>query len=176
MSEQPAVRRVVLDGLPLQVRSAGIAVYTEGLVRALARERPDLDIGLLGLSRLARTALRAAPPGVARAPWPPTVRWIESVWYPAAMGYPTRWGRTWLPIESLVGPTDVFHSTNYAAPRRRAARGIVTVHDLALLRFPELGTPELCRHVERSCAALPAIPPSRCRTGTTPRPIRPRTV
>jgi glycosyltransferase involved in cell wall biosynthesis len=156
MSERAAVRRVVLDGLPLQVRSAGIAVYTEGLVRALARERPDLDIGLLGLSRLARAALRAAPPGVERAPWPPTVRWIESAWYPAAMGYPTRWGRTLLPIEALVGRTDIFHSTNYAAPRRRAARVVVTVHDLALMRFPELGTAELCRHVRRACAGLPA--------------------
>lgn len=156
MGEGPALRRVVLDGLPLQVRSAGIAVYTEGLVRALARERPDLEIGLLGLSRLARAAVRTVPPGVARAPWPATVRWIESVWYPAAMGYPTRWGRTLLPIEALVGSIDVFHSTNYAAPRRRAARVVVTVHDLALMRFPELGTAEICRHVQRACAALPA--------------------
>src|SRR5262245_52428020 len=149
------LHRVVVDGLPLQVQSAGIAVYTEGLVRALARERPDLDIGLLGLSRLLRMALRGRPPADRRPPWPERVRWIESSWYPALMGYPSRWGRRLLPVEAVAGAADLFHATNYGAPRRRAARLGVTVHDLTLLRLPELGTPALRAHVEQACAILP---------------------
>lgn len=149
------LRRVVVDGLPLQVQSAGIAVYTEGLVRELARQRPELEIDLLGISQLVRRALRGQPPAEMRAPWPPRVRWIESSLYPALMGYPSRWGRRLLPVESVTGATDLFHATNYGAPRRRGARLVVTVHDLTLLRFPELGTPALRAHVERAIATLP---------------------
>jgi glycosyltransferase involved in cell wall biosynthesis len=149
------LRRVVVDGLPLQVQSAGIAVYTEGLVRGLARQRPDLAIDLLGISQLVRRALRGQPPAEMRAPWPQRVRWIESSLYPVLMGYPSRWGHRLLPVEAVTGATDLFHATNYGAPRRRAARLVVTVHDLTLLRFPELGTPALRAHVARAIATLP---------------------
>jgi glycosyltransferase involved in cell wall biosynthesis len=149
------LRRIVLDGLPLQVRSAGIAVYIEGLVRGLARERPDLDIGLFGMSAPLRRAYRAVAPLVERAPLPENVRWIESSWYPAAMGYPSRFGLRLLALETVAGGADVFHATNYGAPRRRATRLVVTVHDLALLRFPEFGTAPLRAHVHRACARLP---------------------
>ena len=117
------LRRVVVDGLPLQVQSAGIAVYTEGLVRGLARQRPELEIDLLGISQLVRRALRGQPPAEMRAPWPQRVRWIESSLYPALMGYPSRWGRRLLPVESVTGATDLFHATNYSAPRRAACPG-----------------------------------------------------
>lgn len=154
--ERRRLRRLIVDGLPLQIQSAGIAIYTEGLVRALARERPDLDIALLGLSPLLRALLRARPLAGARAPWPERVTWIESSWYPALMGYLSRWGIRLGSVESIAGAADVFHATNYGAPRRRAARLVVTVHDLALLRFPELGTAALRAHVEWACAGLRA--------------------
>jgi glycosyltransferase involved in cell wall biosynthesis len=154
--DQPRLRRLIVDGLPLQVQSAGIAVYTEGLVRALARERPDLDIGLLGLSRLLRVLLRARPLAGAPAAWPERVTWIESSWYPALMGYLSRSGIRLGSVEAIAGAADVFHATNYGAPRRRAARLVVTMHDLTLLRFPELGTAALRAHVAWACAGLPA--------------------
>lgn len=37
-------------------------------------------------------------------------------------------------IESLVGPVDVVHGTNFVLPPARAAKGVVTVHDLAFAR------------------------------------------
>jgi glycosyltransferase involved in cell wall biosynthesis len=153
-SERPRLRRIVLDGLPLQIRSAGIAVYTEGLVRGLAEERPDLDIALFGMSRLLRTTYRAVPTLARRSPWPDNVRWIESSWYPVAMRYPSRFGLRLVPLETAAGAAELFHATNYGAPRRRSARLVVTVHDLALLRFPQFGTAWLRAHVQRSCTRL----------------------
>jgi glycosyltransferase involved in cell wall biosynthesis len=155
MTERPHLRRIVLDGLPLQVQSAGIGAYTAGLVRALAQERPDLDIALLGISSVWLTTYRVPAPLAGRAPLPASVRWIESSWYPAAMGYPSRFGLRFVPLEAITGAADLFHGTNYGAPRRLAARLIVTVHDLALLRFPQFGTPGMRAHVQRSCARLP---------------------
>ncbi len=37
-------------------------------------------------------------------------------------------------IESVVGPVDVVHGTNFVLPPARAAKGVVTVHDLAFAR------------------------------------------
>ena len=37
-------------------------------------------------------------------------------------------------IESLVGPVDLVHGTNFVLPPARAAKGVVTVHDLAFAR------------------------------------------
>ena len=34
------------------------------------------------------------------------------------------------PIEALIGRTDVFHGTNFTSPPTRAAREVVTIHDL----------------------------------------------
>jgi len=49
-----------------------------------------------------------------------------------------------LPVEMLSGiACDVFHAPNFALPPARAARRLVTVHDLAFLRFPEGAVPSL---------------------------------
>jgi glycosyltransferase involved in cell wall biosynthesis len=51
--------------------------------------------------------------------------------------------RTWAQfrgpaVEWFVGPTDVVHGTNFVVPPSRRAARVVTVHDLATVRFPEL--------------------------------------
>jgi glycosyltransferase involved in cell wall biosynthesis len=149
------LQRVVLDGLPLQVQSAGIAVYTEELVRAMARLRPDVEFVLFGLRPFTRAALRATCVRAERAAWPANVRWLTSAAYPVFMGYPLIGLPRMVPIDRVAGG-DVFHATNYASPRAVGARVIVTVHDLALVRFPELGTRPLQRMMRlarRSVAA-----------------------
>jgi glycosyltransferase involved in cell wall biosynthesis len=135
------MRRVVLDGLPLQVRSAGIAVYTDQLVRSLAALRPDVELVLLGLRGLARAALDET--------WPPNVRRLDSIAYPLVMGYPPINVPRLLTLERIAGAADLFHATNYACPRAERTPMVVTVHDLTLLRRPELGTPALRRLVGR---------------------------
>ncbi len=150
------MKRIVLDGLPLQVRSAGIAVYTEALTRAAARSRPDIEFVLFGMSRLARAVLRASPSRRRREPWPHNVRLVESIAYPFAMGYPVPGLPSILPSEVAVGSADVFHATNYVSPRTFATPLVVTVQDLALARFPDLGTRALRRIVERTRRSVEA--------------------
>lgn len=127
--------RVALDGLPLQVRSAGIAVYTRELAAALAAlpSPPALRfLGCAGLPPLRGTALP----------------WRRSPLYPLVMGAPLAGMPRLLPLEAAVR-VDLFHATNYALPRSRRTPLVLTVHDLALLRHPELGTPALRRMVAR---------------------------
>jgi glycosyltransferase involved in cell wall biosynthesis len=155
-ADPPAPRagmRVALDGLPLQVRSAGIAAYTRALVGAMARQRPDARFLLFGMSDLARAVLRAVPPDAAAAPLPANVDWCRSALYPAITGFPLPLPRL-LPLRAATGPVDLFHATNYATPRAPGVPMVVTVHDLTLLRHPELGTPALRRLVARTAGAV----------------------
>jgi glycosyltransferase involved in cell wall biosynthesis len=137
--------RILLDALPLQVRSAGIAVYTESLVRELAAARPDAELILFGMAGPLRVDAGNGP----IAPWPGNVRWQRSLLYPLIMGAPLMQLPRLLPLEMAHPSADVFHATNYTAPRTRRTPLVVTVHDLALARFPELGTPTLRRLVGR---------------------------
>jgi glycosyltransferase involved in cell wall biosynthesis len=139
------IERVALDALPLVVRSAGVARYVEELVRAMAELRPGMEIVLLAPSPLlTRSGLRPE-----RREWPPNVRFVTSLRYPVVMGLPFESLAKHVSLESLTGPIDVFHGTTYVLPPRGTVPMVVTVHDLALLRFAELGTPALCRMVAR---------------------------
>jgi glycosyltransferase involved in cell wall biosynthesis len=140
--------RIVFDGLPLQVRSAGVAVYTTHLVRAMAALRPDAAFVFLAPPRF---AARGRDPGAAS--WPANVRWCRSLRYPLIMGLPRAVPRL-VPVEQVVGDCDVFHATAYAAPRTRTVPVVLSVHDLALMRFPELGGATLAGVVERTRRAV----------------------
>ncbi|MFN8641670.1 MAG: glycosyltransferase family 1 protein [Candidatus Binatia bacterium] len=124
--------RIALDGWPLQVRSAGVAVYVAELVRALAAAAPTVDWTLLGWR------------GLAVPPAPDGARWRRAWRYPLVMGVPPGVPRL-AGVETLIDDADAFHATAYALPRARRTPLVLTVHDLALLRYPGLGTPALRR-------------------------------
>lgn len=83
------------------------------------------------------------------------------------IGFPTRllyqsWNVLGRPrVDSLLGGVDVFHATNYFLPPVRQARRILTIYDLAFLRYPELCSPKIVgpfsRHVPRFARAADAI-------------------
>lgn len=127
--------RVVLDALPLQVRSAGIATYVRELAAALAR-CDGVAVRLFALPWPAPAP--TAPGGIAV---------VHSPRYPLVMGTPYALPRL-LAAESALGEIDVFHATAYAMPRVDRVPVVLTVHDLTLLRRPELGTGALRRSVE----------------------------
>jgi len=137
---------IALDALPLQVRSAGIAVYTDGLVRALAAAEAELTITLFGMAVPGRRSAADADA------LPATVHWHLSPLYQLVMGAPLMRLPRVLPLEVALRGVDLFHATNYAAPHSRATPLVLTVHDLALLRFPALGTHALRRLVRRAGA------------------------
>jgi glycosyltransferase involved in cell wall biosynthesis len=46
----------------------------------------------------------------------------------------------------FAGRCDIFHGTNFVLPPRRRAAGVVTIHDLSYLRFPETVTPDVLQY------------------------------
>ena len=125
--------RVVIDVSPLSVPRTGIGNYVRGLVAGLleaGRDRHEVvAFGLSGPSgrRRIREALEGLPAEL-RLPLLPRAKWWRSGW--------SRLGRP--PVESVVGPLDVFHFSDWMYPSQRRGARVTTVHDLVPLRFPDL--------------------------------------
>ncbi|HEY7437883.1 MAG TPA: glycosyltransferase family 1 protein [Acidimicrobiia bacterium] len=101
-----------------------------GLLGALSR-RADVRPVAYAVSLAGRDRLRSAvPPGTAVATRPLPARVARAAWQ---RGWPEP------RIERWTGDVDVVHAVNYVAPPARAPV-IVSVHDLTVLRFPELCT------------------------------------
>lgn len=143
--------RIAIDYTPAVRQQAGIGRFTRELTAAVVSHPSDHDFVLLGPvgSRppegLVRSAVRSAgssPQGEGRSPsvhWttlPASERIMGGVWHRLKLP---------IPIEWFTGPVDLFHATDYLAPPCRAARPVVTVHDLSFLRHPEFADPRLAR-------------------------------
>jgi glycosyltransferase involved in cell wall biosynthesis len=102
--------RAGIDVAPLVITKAGTARYVTGLAEGLER-REDVELARLTWGGPSR--LTAA------------IR--DVVWYPALLPRSAR-------------RLDVLHCTTFRAPPRAPVPVIATVHDLALLRFPEYFT------------------------------------
>lgn len=115
----------------------GVSRYTTNLVNALAKQR-SLDLTLFGSSFRQRQFLRdfSVQVGLERRavvwPYPPSV--MQVLWNDWHVASP----------EKELGSPDVFHSWEYQPPLRHAAL-VSTIHDLAMLRFPETAHPALLR-------------------------------
>jgi glycosyltransferase involved in cell wall biosynthesis len=103
--------RVGLDVSPRAQTQAGTARVVDGLLGALGG-RPDLDVVPLGFGGGGRLAA--------------AVR--DAVWYP-------------LGIARAAKGLDLLHCTTFRGPLRSRVPVVVTVHDLALLRYPEAFRP-----------------------------------
>ena len=124
--------RIAVDATPVLGAPTGVGTFVRGALGGLA-QRDGVSLVAYGLTgqRRARAMLVAAVPGsveVGRT-------------FPAAVAL-SEWGRGHrLPaVEWLAGGrVDVVHGTNFVVPpSRRGAARVVTVHDLAAVKFPEL--------------------------------------
>ena len=52
-----------------------------------------------------------------------------------------------VPVERLSGISDIFHSPDFTLPPLKAARGVVTIHDLSFLKLPHCADPGLRDHL-----------------------------
>ena len=100
--------RVGVDTSPLVQTRAGTARHVRGLLSAL-RDRPGLELEFLSFGGPGRLS------SVTR----------DAVWYPVGLGRRSR---------SL----DVLHCTTFRGPVRAGVPVVLTVHDLAILRAPEV--------------------------------------
>jgi len=123
-----------LDATALAGKKTGIGIYTDQLIKALLNDYPEVIVKLFSCKpvspdnsrqvRLSRNAWKSLPyPGV-----PPTI--LYSLW--SFLKYP--------PIELLTGEIDIFHGLSYVLPPTKKARTVLTIHDLAFMRIPEVHT------------------------------------
>ncbi|MBI4497828.1 MAG: glycosyltransferase family 4 protein [Chloroflexi bacterium] len=118
--------RIGIDARLAAYREGGITQYTRQLVAALIRQAPDQEWIALQ-SRRDRRPLCAAPSVRGAALWTPPHH---------------RWEQWTLPLELLPHRLDLIHSPDFIPPLRRPCPAVITVHDLAFLRFPEILTEE----------------------------------
>ena len=120
--------RIGIDATPLLGQRSGIGTYTQHLLEALVATRPDDTFVATAFTFHGRRDLSGAvPAGVAVASRPVPARLLRQAWQVGARPR----------IEDLAGTLDVFHATNFLMPPTARAAGVVTIHDLAYLRFPE---------------------------------------
>lgn len=124
--------RIALDVTAVVSGSTGIARYVRELSRALERRGVDVRRFAVGRSKF------PPPPDTVHARIP--VRLLEPWWRLAG----------WPRVEGMVGGADLAHATSFVIPATRRPL-VVTVHDLAALRHPELHP---ARHVAQQQALV----------------------
>lgn len=122
--------RVVVDARALQTvaRVRGIGRYTRNLLAAFARlAPPDVEWTLLRLRNFPRPDPSPLPPHRDLR----TLRLRRPELTMLALD------PLLLPLELPLGRPDVYHSTQLSLPALRGYPAVITVHDLAPLRWPE---------------------------------------
>lgn len=131
---------VTIDISPI-VYKRGVSLYTTNLVRALLDE-PDIVVRAFGSSLRQKEVLKkfiADHPKLKRS---------QIYSYPPSL-WPTMWySFGWPKIESLVSKhTQVFHAWEELIPPTTDIPVVATIHDLAMLKFPETAHPDtLAKH------------------------------
>ncbi len=132
--------RLALDVAPVRAAPAGVGIYAGSLATALAR-RATGDLTLIGLREEASTLTDAATQ-------------VQTVKFHAP-GLPASFTpnyHAWLQLhadgDAHRSGANLVHYTNGAAPVRTSLPFVLTVHDLSLLRFPQL-------HPAQRLATLP---------------------
>lgn len=135
--------RIAVDATPLLGARTGIGQYVAHLLRELALD-PTVHVRAAAFSLRRRSGLRDLPAGVSVVHRPLPARLLHQAW--------RRWDRP--TAESVVGRVDIVHGTNFTLPPPRHAAGVVTVHDLAFLRYPDLVAPASLEYRELVPRAL----------------------
>lgn len=119
--------RIGYDGTPLIGQPTGIGNYTYDLIDAVATLEPGFQLRVMPVSwRMSRAANVPAAPNVELVRRLAPARPLRKMWQYAPVP----------PLEALLR-CDVFHATNYVAPRSLRTPIVVSVHDLWFKDNPE---------------------------------------
>jgi glycosyltransferase involved in cell wall biosynthesis len=119
---------VAFDATPLLGRPTGVGVFCSGALGGLAA-RDDVSVSAFAVSWRRREGIDALlPTGIGSAQRPMPARPLHAAWARGRLP----------PIEWFVGRPDVVHGSNFVVPPTGTAARVVTVHDLTVVRYPEL--------------------------------------
>ena len=134
--------KIAIDYTPAVRQIAGVGRYTRSLVQALIHIAPDDSYTLLYAGAAPAIPLSAGVEAAARRDGgavtlrrlPVPERLLTVLWH--------RW-RVPLWADLCSPGSAVFYSPNFVLPPLLHAKGVVTVHDLSFLRYPETHDPGL---------------------------------
>jgi glycosyltransferase involved in cell wall biosynthesis len=132
--------RIVVDVSPLSLPRTGIGNYVRGMVAGLSEAAAGRhELVAFGPSGpRGRRRIRESLAGLSVE--------LRLPLLPRAHAWRTAWSRFGSPpVESVVGPLDVFHFSDWMYPPQRGGVRATTVHDLVPLRFPEWVQPRTRR-------------------------------
>ncbi len=146
--------RLAFDITSLHDRRTGVGAFASEVLTRVARH-PDIQVVGYSVSWRGRDGLDGdlVPAGVTVARRPMAAQPLRQLWR----------RNNWPHIEHWTGPVDIVHGPNFVVPPARAARELVTIHDLTFVRYPELCTrdtlqyPELIRRALRRGADVHAV-------------------
>lgn len=125
--------RIGIDARLWHYQKAGIGQYVRHLIQELAALDQDDEFVIIQ-SRHDPTVLATQPNFYRRNFWTPPHN---------------RWEQWTLPMELLPLRLDILHSPDFIPPLFRRCRSVITIHDLAFMRYPHLLTPESERYYGR---------------------------
>lgn len=123
--------KIGIDISQTAYQATGVANYTQKLVTQLLRlDRKDRYVLFYSslrrpLNRGWRKQLEGLGAQIKTYPWPLTL--LDFLWNRLHL----------LPIEKLIGPIDVFFSSDWLQPPTEKAKKVTTIHDLSIFRSPE---------------------------------------
>lgn len=129
----------------------GVSRYTSNLVRALL-ENQSVRLSLYGSSLRQRTELLRIAEELKKQTSSKAETVIQS--YPPSL-YNFLWNKIGYPtIKSILPSIDVFHSWDWLQPPDRNLPLVSTIHDIAMLKFPETAHPQIKHMHEQSWKKL----------------------
>ena len=126
----PLAMRIGFDARMAYYSSGGLGHYIDGLLNGLASIDQENQYTIFRSRKDRRVS--SLPPNFRTRP----------LWTPCHH----RWEQVALPAELALSNLDVLHSPDFIPPLRRRCRSVITVHDLAFIRYPEYLTPDALRY------------------------------
>lgn len=131
--------RLLIDYTPAIRQNAGIGRIIRGQVAALIATAPDFDLRLFVAGQVSQAEREAAPLALHTIPLI-SERNLIRLWHRLNVPVPRA---DWF----AGGRADLLHATDFVLPPASARRRVVTVHDLAFLRYPDAAMPSLHRYL-----------------------------
>lgn len=130
--------RIGIDISQVAFEHTGVARYVQRLVTTLIAKSPSDEFVLFGaslrkhhiLQQFVSTMNHSYPnvrPCIIRVP--PLL--LDMLWNRLHI----------VPVEWIIGPIDIFWSSDWTQPPLQNAKGVTTIHDLVVLKYPEESNP-----------------------------------